>query len=57
MELGVGGGSPGDMLAQLGYTLKTSEDEKEILSFSETVDFGSEKEPSLILYINVTLSC
>lgn len=57
MDLGLGQGTKGDMSFELGYVLKTSEDKKEILSFSDTVKFGDKATDSLILYINAVLLC
>jgi len=56
MDLGLGLGIKGDMSVELSYTLKTSEDKKEIISFSDTVTFSDKPGDSLILYVNVTLS-
>jgi len=57
MDLGLGPGGKGEMSVELSYTLQTSEDRKEILSFSDTVTFSTKPEDSLILYVNLTLSC
>jgi len=54
MDLGLGLGAAADMSFELGYTLKTSEDEKEIISFSDTVTFSNKAEDSLMLYVNIT---
>ena len=57
MDLGLALGASGDTSIELSYTLKTSEDKIEIISFSDTVTFSDKTENSLILYVNVTLSC
>ena len=53
MDLGLGLGVTGDLSIELGYTLKTSEDKKEIISFSDTVTFSDKAEDSLSLYVNI----
>jgi hypothetical protein len=55
--LGLGQGVTGDMSVELGYMLKTLEDNKEIVSFSDTVTFSNKAEDSLVLYVNITISC
>ena len=57
MDLGLALGASGDTSIELSYTLKTSEEKIEIISFSDTVTFSDKTENSLILYVNVTLSC
>jgi hypothetical protein len=57
MDLGLGPDAIGGRSVELGYMLKTSEDKEEIISFSDIVTFSDKAEDSLILYVNLTLSC
>jgi hypothetical protein len=57
MNLGLGQGVMGERSVELGYMLKTSEDENEIITFSDTIAFSDKAEDSLILYVYLILSC
>jgi hypothetical protein len=56
MDLGFGVGAKGEQSAELSYTLKTSEDKKEIISFSDLVAFTSNADQPLIVYFDLTSS-
>ena len=54
MDLGFGVGAKGEQSAELSYTLKTSEDKKEVVSFSDLVTFTSNADQPLIVYFDLT---
>jgi hypothetical protein len=56
VDLGFGVGAKGEQSAELSYTLKTSEDKKEIISFSDLVAFTSNADQPLIVYFDLTSS-
>ena len=57
MDEVLGLGANGEKTVDLSYTLETSEDKKEIISFSDTVTFSDKAEDPIIVYVGLTLSC